>query len=170
MLKLTSLLAFVLLSLASCGSEEAPVATFNDASSAIDVANSAFNSKDFGTAVAGFQYAMDNTSAPSAKMKISSLLFQAHVKNNDSAAAQSLLATMKAELESEMNGENLSTLTNWFITQIQANIAQDLLDLATEVLDEAEMIAFDPDKVGKGIAAARAGDKDAMAQLGYVGD
>ncbi|MBC8404963.1 MAG: hypothetical protein HQ519_09995 [Planctomycetes bacterium] len=170
MLKFTSLLAFVLLSLASCGSDEPTPATFTDASSAIDHANSAMNSDDFGSAIAGFQYALDNTSAPGAKMKISSLLFQAHVKNNDSAAAQSLLAMMKADLEAEMNGENLSALTNWCINQMQANVAQNLLDLATEVLDEDEMVVFDPEKVGKGIAFARAGDKAAMAQLGYVGD
>ena len=170
MLKSTTLFASVLLTLASCGGSEEPApATFTDAISAMDTAASAMNEKDYGTAVSGYKYALDNTSDAGAQFKIAQELFKAHVKNNDSAAATALLDSMKANMAASLNDASLSLLTDWCILQKEANMAQAVFDVALETLGD-EMGAYDPEKVGKAIAAVRSGDAASLADLGYAGD
>lgn len=169
MRKSTTLIASVLLALASCGSDEPAPATFTDAVSAIDTAASAMNTNDYGTAVKGFQYAMDNTADAGAKFKIAQDLFKAHVKNNDSAAATALLDTMKSGMADKLTDSSLSLLTDWCILEKEANMAQAVFDVALEVLGDAPG-SYDPEKVGKAIAAVRSGDEGSLADLGYAGD
>ncbi len=169
MRKFTTLFAAALLALASCGSEEPAPATFTDAASAMDQAASALNSKDYGTAVAGYQYAMDNTADAGMKFKISQELFKAHVKNNDNAAATALLATMKSDMGASLTDVNLQLLTDWCINEKVADMAQAVFDVALETLGDNPG-SYDLEKVGLAIDAVRSGDSASLADLGYAGD
>jgi hypothetical protein len=169
MRKSTTLFASLLLALASCGSEEPTQATFTDAISAMDTAASAMNTKDFGTAVNGYQYAMDNTTDAGGKFKIAQELFKAHVKNNNNAAATALLATMKTDMTASLTDQNLSLLTDWCINEKVADMAQAVFEVAMETLGDNPG-SYDLEKVGKAIAAVRSGDVGSLADLGYAGD
>jgi outer membrane PBP1 activator LpoA protein len=167
-----SLVSILLLGLFSCGGEEAASSgvTYTDANAALDQAATAMNSKDYSTAVEGYIFAMENSSNNGTKTKIAAELFKAHVKNNDNSSANALLDMMGKDLKEELNSDNLTLLANFCLINEDASMAQSVLGLATDALAEGELAKFDPENVALGIEAAKRGDKNALAALGYVGD
>lgn len=162
----------LLTGLASCGGEEgtsnAELKTYTDTVVAVDDASAAFNSGDYRTAAHAYGYAAEN--APNDDYKITYTIEQAksQAMNNDMDSATTTLQQLAGNHGEQLEATSLQGLADWSLNNKNPDLAGLTLAIAKDVLPKDN--AFDFDKVSAGIAAAKSGDTDAMAALGYVGD
>ena len=156
------LLLTTLLLLPACSGESA--ASFTDAGSAMDMAEQALASKDYATAIAGFEFAAaDGALAADALLG----LFIAQLGSAEADAAQRALDSLKTHHTGALSTDALIDLANACINSGDLPLAERLVSLNQE-LHPNQMEAMRT--VMAGIEAKRSGNMEALAELGYVGD
>jgi hypothetical protein len=161
-----SILPLLVLSLASCGSDDSPTTgAYANALDAMDAALLAQANKEYGTAVDGFRYAYENSTNAEMKAANGRQLYMAQVLNNDSEGAQATLSMIAKEI----GANGLKELGHFCITDAKDFGALNEVILAAQDNLNAEALAlFDVDHFEKSAAALASGDKKALAGLGYV--
>jgi hypothetical protein len=161
------ILPLLVLSLASCGSDDTPpdTATFANALDAMDAADLAQANKEYGTAVTAFRYAYENSTNAEMKAANGKRLFEAQVLNNDSEGAQATLNTIAKDI----GANGLKELGHFCITDAKDfGALNEVILAAQDNLDAEALLLFDVDHFEKSAAALASGDKKALAGLGYV--
>ena len=130
----------------------------------MDVAEQALASKDYPTALAGFQFASTDASlAADALMGI----FKAQLGSAEADSAQKALDSLKTSHADALSTETLIDLANACINSGDLPLAESLVGLNQELHpDKMEAMRT----VMAGIEAKRSGNLEALAELGYVGD
>jgi murein DD-endopeptidase MepM/ murein hydrolase activator NlpD len=162
-----SILPLLVLSLASCGSDDTPTdtSTYANALDAMDAATVAQANKEYGTAVSAFRFAYENSTNAEMKAANGKQLYQAQVLNNDSEGAQATLNTIATEI----GPAGLKALGEFCIQPARDFAAlNEVIEVAKDNLDEAGLALFDVAKLELAAEALAKGDDAALAKLGYV--